>query len=150
LGHAGGKAAQLTARGVRRVFAIDVERARAFEWSHELGTWSFLDSSSSIEDRAFAVPLPVEPLLDAAKADDAIARALIAKRNPLIVAEVAKGREEGRVEGHAAVLRKQLIQKFGAIDAEQTSRIEGASPEALDRYLERVLTATTLAAVFAE
>ncbi|MBA3455809.1 MAG: Rpn family recombination-promoting nuclease/putative transposase [Deltaproteobacteria bacterium] len=62
----------------------------------------------------------------------------------------AEGRAEGRVEGRADVLRKQLIQKFGPIDSQHTSRIEAASPETLDHYLERVLTATTLDAVFAE
>jgi len=45
LGHAGRKAAKLLARGVRRVFAIDVERTRALEWSASLGTWSMLDPS---------------------------------------------------------------------------------------------------------
>jgi Uma2 family endonuclease len=36
LGHAGRKAAKLIARGVRRVFAIDVEQVRALEWSASL------------------------------------------------------------------------------------------------------------------
>lgn len=57
---------------------------------------------------------------------------------------------EGRIQGHAEVLRKLLILKFGAIDAEHDARILAATPEALDRYLERVLTATTLDAVFGE
>ncbi|MBA3455808.1 MAG: Rpn family recombination-promoting nuclease/putative transposase [Deltaproteobacteria bacterium] len=61
-----------------------------------------------------------------------------------------QGREEGREEGRVATLRKQLLFKFGAIDAQHEARLATASPEALDRYLERVLTATTLAAVFAE
>ena len=43
IGRAGIKAAQLVARGVRRVFAIDIERSRALEWSAVLGTWSVLD-----------------------------------------------------------------------------------------------------------
>jgi hypothetical protein len=38
IGHAARKAAKLSARGVRRVFAIDVERSRALEWSAELGS----------------------------------------------------------------------------------------------------------------
>jgi hypothetical protein len=43
LGHAGRKAAKLAGRGVRRVFAIDVERSRALEWSAALGAWRELD-----------------------------------------------------------------------------------------------------------
>jgi len=61
-----------------------------------------------------------------------------------------KALSKGRTEGRAEVLRKQLVLKFGALDTEVDARIAAATPEALDRYLERVLTATTLAAVFAE
>ncbi len=63
---------------------------------------------------------------------------------------LTKGRSEGLAEGLAAALRKQLVLKFGAIDTEYEARIATATLETLDRYLERVLTVTTLAAVFAE
>src|SRR5438874_11317955 len=46
LSHASNKASKLIDRGVRRVFAIDIERSRALEWSRRLGTWSMLDASS--------------------------------------------------------------------------------------------------------
>jgi len=59
-------------------------------------------------------------------------------------------RREGRAQERAEVLRKQLALKFGAIDPEHEARIMGSTPEALDRYLERVLSAPTLASVFAE
>lgn len=90
LAHAGDKAGKLARRGVRRVFALDVERARAFEWSVDLGTWSLLAPDSAIEDRALAVSLPVEALVRPAKADDAMARALLAKRNPVVLAAIAQ------------------------------------------------------------
>ncbi|MBA3455810.1 MAG: hypothetical protein H0T42_22125 [Deltaproteobacteria bacterium] len=61
-----------------------------------------------------------------------------------------EGRAEGRSEGRADVLRKLLVQKFGAIEAGDEARIDAASLELLDRYLQRVLAATTLEAVFAE
>lgn len=60
-----------------------------------------------------------------------------------------QARTEGRVEGRAEALRKQLVLKFGPIDSEHEARVASASPEALDRYLERILTATSLDAVFA-
>jgi Uma2 family endonuclease len=101
LGHAAVKAAKLAARGVRRLFAIDVERKRGFEWSHDLGTWALLDPAGSIDDRVFAVAPPIEALVQAAKTDDAMARALLAKRNPVLVAAVAAGRAEGRAQGEA-------------------------------------------------
>jgi Uma2 family endonuclease len=101
LGHAADKAAKLAARGVRRLFAIDVERARAFEWSHELGTWSVLDRRDSIDDPALAVALPVDALVHAAKADDAMARALLAKRNPVLIAALESTHADGRARGEA-------------------------------------------------
>jgi Putative transposase, YhgA-like len=57
-------------------------------------------------------------------------------------------REEGRKEGRLATLRSQLLYKFQALDAEAEARLQAATPEALDRYLRRVLTANSLAAVF--
>jgi Uma2 family endonuclease len=155
LGHAGTKAAKLVARGVRRVFAVDVAKHRAFEWSRELGTWEILDATAHVEDVALAVSLPVAALVDAAVADDATVRAYRAKRHPEFLAE----REEGRVEGHAdglkegfdqariEVLRRMLSLKFGALDPALEARIVNASPEVLDRYFARVLTAETAASV---
>jgi Uma2 family endonuclease len=105
--HAGAKAAELVRRGVRRVFAIDVERGRALEWSTVLGTWSVLDTSAHIEDPAFAAPLPIARLIRAGKADDAMARALIAKQNPVIeevraqdrASSFASGEQDGFARG---------------------------------------------------
>ena len=100
LSHAARKAHQLCARGVRRVFAVDVERVCALEWSREIGTWRELDPDSAIEDSALAVPLPVDALAGSADADNAIARALLAKRNPIVMAAIDVGYHEGlRMEG---------------------------------------------------
>ena len=89
-------------------------------------------------------------------ADDATVWAYRAKRHPELPAE----REEGRVEGHAEgleeglqrgriqMLRRVLSVKFGVIDPELEARIVAASPDVLDRYLVRILTAATVAAVF--
>ena len=59
-----------------------------------------------------------------------------------------EGREEGRRAGRVATLRSQLVFKFQALDAETEARLEAATSEALDRYLQRVLIADSLAAVF--
>jgi hypothetical protein len=58
----------------------------------------------------------------------------------------AKGREEGRI----AALRSLLIAKFGsqALDATYEARLQAVTPAAVDRYLQRVLIAHSLAAVF--
>jgi Uma2 family endonuclease len=104
LAHAAAKAAKLAARGVRRVFAIDVERARALEWSRDAAQWTILDRRAHLDDPALAVPLPIEALLDAARADDGVARALRARRHPEFVAE----REEGRAQGLAEAVLVML------------------------------------------
>lgn len=152
LGHAGTKAAKLAARGVRRVFAVDVAKHRAFEWSRELGTWEMLASTAQIEDTALAVPLPVAALVNAAAADEATVRAYRAKRHPEFVAERDEGRAEGYAHGLAQggkdILRQQLANKFGAVEPQLEARIADATPALLDRYLARILSAASAAAVF--
>jgi len=95
------KASQLSARGVRRVFAIDLPRSRALEWSAADGTWRELDAAGYISDPALEVALPVRALIHSAKVDDDMARALLAKHNPVLEAVRAEDRAEGRAEGLA-------------------------------------------------
>lgn len=147
LGHAGSKAAKLVARGVRRVFGIDVVRRRAFEWAPALGDWSLLAGDAVIEDRVLAVPLPVTALVDAAGADDATVRAFRQQRHPEFLAEREEGREQGRAEGRVdtlrATLRELLVLKFGPLGPEDDARIAAAGADLLERYLARVVLAAT-------
>ncbi len=59
---------------------------------------------------------------------------------------IAKGREEGRI----AALRSLLSSKFGAqaLEATYEARLQAATPAAIDVYLQRVLVADSLAAMF--
>lgn len=59
---------------------------------------------------------------------------------------IARGREEGRI----AALRSLLSSKFGAqaLDATCEAHLHAATPAAVDHYLQRVLIADSLAAVF--
>ena len=61
-----------------------------------------------------------------------------------------KGLERGRSEGRLDTLRRQLVLKFQALDAAAEARLQAATAEAIDRYLERVLTADSLAAVLGD
>ena len=159
LGHAGRKAAQLAGRGVRRVFAVDVERARALEWSAALGTWIVLDDAAYIEDLALAAPLPVAALVHAAKADDAVARALIFKRNPVIKAERTQERAEGKARGLAedAVRGKRealllVLAARGCLlgNADRARILDEQDPDRLDRWILRAATCTDIADVISE
>jgi len=79
LAHVGRRAAKMVARGVRRVFAIHVEKDCVFEWSAATSTWTLLDRTGVIADPALAVPVPVLALLDEAAADEAITQAVLAR-----------------------------------------------------------------------
>jgi Uma2 family endonuclease len=120
VGHAAKKARALTKRGVRRVFAIDVERKRALVWSTTTNTWQMLPLDSAIDDHALALPLPLRALVEAISSDDAVAQALLVKKNPVITKALAsaerKGKAEGRRAGKAA----------GRREGERNGAIKGA------------------------
>jgi Uma2 family endonuclease len=149
LSHAGRKAAKLAGRGVRRVFAIDVERPRALEWSAELGTWRELDPAGHLEDPALEVPLPIEAMIHVSNTDDAVQRALIAKDNPVLKAYIARRREEANAERKAEALLTVLAARGVALaDAERVRILGERDPEQLDRWLVRAATCTEAAELF--
>lgn len=108
------RAEDLTARGVRRMVAIFVKKGEVCEWSPSKGEWKKLDLASTFSDPTLARPLQVSELLDAAGADNAVARALLAKDIPVLVEAKAEsrkqgldeGRREGRLEGRDAGQRE--------------------------------------------
>jgi hypothetical protein len=57
--------------------------------------------------------------------------------------------ERLRGEARAEVLSKLLALKFGPLPAEVTTRVTTATAEDLDRWIERVLVAERLDAIFA-
>jgi hypothetical protein len=152
LGDAGHKAASLTARGVRRCFAVDVERLRAFEWSSVLGTWSILDQSSSIDDPVFVIPLPVAALIQAAKIDavaPSVTPALVAKGDPVIMAEIAHARAEGVAHGRAdgvaqgraeALLQLLELRGLHPTEPERARILAERDLERLQQWAARALT----------
>jgi Uma2 family endonuclease len=147
LGDAGDKAAKLISRGVRRVFAIDVPRSRVLEWSAATGEWRALDATGHIEDPALAVRVPVDSMIRDAKADDAVARALLAKGNPVL----AHNRAEGRVEGKAEALIMVLVARGVVLDRASRARILGETDsQQLDRWILRAVTCTTVGELFSD
>ena len=95
------KAKRLRARGVRRVFALLVNKGQVVEWSSS--TSEFVPVVGEIRDPSLQLPLSVQALLQASEADDAVVRALLAKGNPTLLRlrseEHQKGQLEGRREG---------------------------------------------------
>lgn len=95
------RAEDLTECGVRRIFAILVKKGEVFEWSPPESRWRLVEHDEVIEDPTLVRPLRVRALLDAADADDAVAHALKAKNNPVIVETRAEGFEQGHAKGLA-------------------------------------------------
>lgn len=56
--------------------------------------------------------------------------------------------QRGRAEGRADLVRRLLGLKFREIDPRYQAQLAAATSEQLDRYAERILTATTIAEVF--
>ena len=59
-----------------------------------------------------------------------------------------KEREQGRREGHCAILLRQLEIRFGKLPHEVIERVQKASAKQLLTWSERVLTKSTLQKVF--
>ncbi len=60
-----------------------------------------------------------------------------------------EGRAEGRSEGKIETLLRQAKLKFGTVPRSMASRLRGATNEDLDRWLDALITADDLDAVFA-
>jgi hypothetical protein len=93
------KAAKLDARGVARIFCVDVNEYEVLEWSREAKQWRALSLDSAIEDASLVRPVAVAALLDAIERDNEVARALLTKQNPVLMQRLASERASGRVEG---------------------------------------------------
>jgi Uma2 family endonuclease len=144
LGDAGKKAAGLTGRGVRRVFAIDVKRRRVLEWTR--GRWAELDGAASISDPALVTSLPVQALLRDAEADYAVGRALVIKRNPAI----EEARRESKAEGRAEAVIEVLASRGIVLSAQEQEQVRGERDLArLGRWLARVATCESAAELLA-
>jgi len=146
LGHAGRKAALLRERGVRRVLAIDVERSRVLEWSIAAGAWETLVAGAAIEDRALGVALPSADLIDVASGDDAIARALLAKRNAVLTSAIAGAALASMAE---AIVRVLAARGIFATQAQRRVILGMRDAYTLERWLAHVATCSDVDAMLA-
>jgi hypothetical protein len=95
------KARQLSARGVRRVFALVLGKQRALEWDRRTARWKPMHQDDVIDDPCLAVAIPVRALLDSARADEAVFTALEARRPDLVDALRATAEARGEARGVA-------------------------------------------------
>ncbi len=140
LSEAARKAAKLVARGVRRVFATDARRDCAFEWDPGSNSWQPLDPAAMIEDRVFAVPLPIAAIVRTSRVDNVLAQALLNKQNALLLSALDARRDEGRAEGRADALLAVLVSRGLIASDSERQHIRSANAAQLERWLGSVAT----------
>lgn len=85
-----------------------------------------------IEDRTLALPLPLHALAEAMRADDAVARALLAKKNPVIEDALRAARLDGKREA----LLQILVARGLRVSKKADKHIRAERDEAVvDRWL---------------
>ena len=135
LGHAGKKAAKLCARGVRRVFGVDIERERLLEWSRATDAWEILGPDFVLFDPTLAAPLP--------------GAALLAKKNAVLARAMKKERDEGRAEERAEDTLGFLAFRGLSISEPLAARIRETSDlDLLAEWKRRVTTVASAEALF--
>jgi len=136
------KARGLAERGVRRVFCLWLPRGTALEWNAELDDWRALAPNSVIVDVCLVRPLPVAALLNAAVRDDEVARALLAKRNPVLMSELAEQSAKGEARGRAEAVIRVIEARGLTVPSELRARLTAcADLDELDRWITRAATA---------
>lgn len=156
------KARVMSERGVRRVFAIRVRGDREgeqlvagplMEWLAGEQRWHVLADDDRIEDPALRQPLPVRALLDAALADDAVARGLDLKGNPYLHGRIQDGyragRDAGALQGARQILQATLAHRGIALDPASQRRIDACHDfETLQRWALRASQVTSASELF--
>ncbi len=150
------KARKLKARGVRRVFAVDVNDHTVCEWGRS--RWKTLAPESAIDDRCFVRPLPLRAWFDALAADQAVLDALVARQSPALLKAFdereKRGRDEGRTLGQVESLRESIVTIAEArgltLSATQRAKLTRCDDvTTLRSWVRRAATAARAAAIFA-
>jgi len=154
--YARARARQVVASGVRRIFGIFVKErwpgsdaagvvdCTVAEWSSEQDDWLVLAPGEVIEDPALLLPIPVEALIDEHASEDAAARALLARNNPVLQEHDDEVHGKGHAAGRLAATRENIFaileHRKIALDAAQRDRIEACDDLAiLKRWLLRAI-----------
>jgi hypothetical protein len=137
------KADRMRRRGVRRVFAVFLKNRKFYEWDVATQSWQVMDSASRIEDPCLIAPIEVAALLNAIPPDDAVARVLVSKDNPVVRDVKAVARAEGRAAGKAEDILTILEDRGLPVDEALRSRILAcADLDLLDVWFRRALRAS--------
>jgi hypothetical protein len=135
-------------RGVRRVFGVFVKKGTVEEWLPAAKQWRALDPGGFVSDPCLVRPLRVKALLDAAVANDEVARALEAKNTPAILAMKATSQERGEERGERRALAAAVLTVLEGRGLDVPPRVRAALSgsedlDALRRWLARAVTAAS-------
>jgi len=125
------KAITLLQRGVRRVFAIKL-RARSqslLEFHLDTNAWITLAPGTRITDPTLALPITVNDLLRAAQADGAVARALLAREVPEVMAPIIEQRHRAELAEARADLAEARAEQERVRAEQERERAERAEQE---------------------
>jgi hypothetical protein len=124
-GNISDKAEDLELRGVRRIFGIFLKERQVQEWKQ--GAWHPLPADGVIEDECLVRPLSVRAIVDAAEADDEVARALLSKQNPVLMQRLSESHTAGVIEG----LRDLCEVLDISLSAERAAALSAMTPSEL-------------------
>ena len=144
------RARYLIRRGVRRVFAVHVRVDRSgsserviagpvVEWSVSGECWTGLAADDKLQDRCLRQPIEIRALLDAVEADNAVARALVAKGNALLLNLKTDGYQEGQSDGLRQAVRDLCEALAIELTPERLASIDSADVEDLDALRRHLL-----------
>jgi hypothetical protein len=134
------KTRRMHRRGVRRIFSLWAEDRRVCEWSPETQQWCPWDRDSRIEDPCFVAPLAVVALFERMAADNAVARALIAK-------DELKGKAKGVTKAILTVLE---VRGVSVSPAQRQEILSCHDADRLDRWLRRAAVASSAVEALSE
>ncbi len=105
------------------MFAVFVKAGEVAEWSRADDAFVPLALDAHIEDACLARPVLVRAVLDAATADNEVARALIARRNPVIEEYREQGFRDGRKQGFSDGHKQGF--REAAVRTARSERVKG-------------------------
>ena len=127
--HAARKAQLLVARGVRRVFAIDLRWSQVLEWDRALDDWRLLPPGSVIDDPCFVRPLPTSALRGVGASDEMM-EGWVTQGHPVLRREVERARAE--VQHEVDRVRGEAQREVERIQAEAERAREGLRESLVD------------------
>jgi Uma2 family endonuclease len=131
-------------RGVRKLWCIQLSKQAVWQWDHSIDGLRIVPSDGYLEDELLVRPLSVKVLLKTTLQDNEIARALLAKENPVLEqrldAVFHQGKDDGRKEGLRVAIHTACEFLAITLDESQQQRLDQADTKDLEDVLAYLKT----------